>query len=239
MAGRSAFARVKFHEQAKEDAKKNGTDTSIRVYTHVATSSHSSAGHRSGSGMTSHPLQNPFYVFPSTPRRPESVILSAHSGSSHGHRASPIRRPQPLIVTSAIEKSEARVHVEGISTILRNTIGKIINIGEDGSIPDRTRPVVIATGLSLRSPQLNTTPSVDCVPALSPSISPETDHFPGGIQDCSTEFEKYKDSFRRFQGGGKLPQLDWTSLANVSDPLNVYQREKEFLTHSTESRTLG
>lgn len=212
MAGRSAFARVKFHEQAKDDAKKSGTENSMRIYTHVVTNSH----HRSASGAMSHSLGNPSYISPSAPRRPESVILSAHSGSSHGHRSSPIRRPQPLVLTSAIEKSEARVHVEGISTILRNTIGKMINIGEDGSIPGRNRPVVIAAGLSLQSPQLDFIPSVDCVPALSPSISPETEHFPGGIQDCSAEFEKYKDSFRRFQGGGKLPQMDWTSLSNVS-----------------------
>lgn len=217
MAGRSAFARVKFHEQAKEDAKKQGTENSMRVYNHVVTNSHYPAGHRSGSGMVSHALHNPSYVSPSASRRPESVILSAHSGSSHGHRTSPIRRPQPLVLTSAIEKSEARVHVEGISTILRNTIGKMINVGEDGSIPNRNRPVVIAAGLSLHSPHLDITPSVDCVPALSPSVSPETEHFPGGIQDCSSEFEKYKDSFRRFQGGGKLPQLDWTSLSNVSN----------------------
>lgn len=212
MAGRSAFARVKFHEQAKDDAKKQGTENSMRVYTHVVTNSH----YRSGSATTSHPLNNHSYVSPSASRRPESVILSGHSGSSHGHRSSPIRRPQPLVLTSAIEKSEARVHVEGISTILRNTIGKMINIGEDGSIPGRNRPVVIAAGLSLQSPQLDFAPSIDCVPALSPSLSPETESFPGGIQDCSAEFEKYKDSFRRFQGGGKLPQLDWTSLSNVS-----------------------
>lgn len=192
----------------------------MRIYTHVVTNSH----HRSASGAMSHPLSNPSYISPSAPRRPESVILSAHSGSSHGHRSSPIRRPQPLVLTSAIEKSEARVHVEGISTILRNTIGKMINIGEDGSIPGRNRPVVIAAGLSLQSPQLDFIPSVDCVPALSPSISPETEHFPGGIQDCSAEFEKYKDSFRRFQGGGKLPQMDWTSLSNVGADFILHYR---------------
>lgn len=189
----------------------------MRVYSHAVSYSHHSAGHRSASGMMPHPSNNLSYISPSAPRRPESVILSAHSGSSYGQQTSPIRRPQPLVLTSAIEKSETRVHVEGISTILRNTIGKMINVGEDGSIPSRHRPVVIAAGLSLHSNQIDTTPSVDCVPALSPSVSPETEHFPGGIQDCSAEFEKYKDSFRRFQGGGKLPQLDWTSLSNVSD----------------------
>lgn len=191
MAGRSAFARVKFNEQAKDDTKKQGVETSLKVY---------AGPHFSSTG----------------PRRPESVIFSGRAGSIYGYRSSPIQRPQPLVLTSAIEKSEARVHVEGISTILRNTIGKMIKVGEDGSISNRNRPLLMAAGLSLQTPHIDTIPSVDCVPALSPSVSPETEHFPGGVEDSSAEFEKYKDSFRRFQGGGKLPELDWTSLSHVS-----------------------
>lgn len=216
MAGRSAFARVKFNEQAKEDTKRQGDENPVRIYAQVVGNSQNVVGLRSVPGLVALPSNGSLYISPSAPRRPESIIFSGHSGSSYGQRTSPIRRPQPLVLTSAIEKSDARVHVEGISTILRNTIGKMINIGEDGSIPSRTRPVVMAAGLSVHPPQTDPTPSVDCVPALSPSISPETEHFPNGTQDYSAEFEKYKGSFRRFQGGGKLPELDWTSLSNVS-----------------------
>lgn len=216
MAGRSAFARVKFHEQAKEDARKQGGENPMRIYAQVVSNSQNVVGLRSGSALVGLPSNGPLYISPSPPRRPESIIFSGHSGSSYDPRTSPIRRPQPLVLTSAIEKSEARVHVEGISTILRNTLGKMINVGEDGSIPSRTRPMVMTAGLSVHSPRTDPTPSVDCVPALSPSTSPETENFPKGSQDYSAEFEKYKGSFRRFQGGGKLPELDWTSLSNVS-----------------------
>jgi hypothetical protein len=213
MSGRSAFARVKFSEQGKDIGKGPAGEDGLRAYAHKVIHSHHLAGNPSGSGLTYPSANYSSCVSSALPRRSES---SVHSGTSYEKSSLPIRRPQPLVLNPAIEKSDARVQMEGIGAVLRNRIGKLMNIGDDGPVPSRTRPVVMASELSLRSRKSDTIPSVDAVPALSPSVSPETDTFPMAIHDCTAEFEKYKGSFRRFRGGGKLPQLNWTSLSDVS-----------------------
>lgn len=210
MSGRSAFARVKFSEQGKDNGKGPAGENAEQVYSQNINHTPHLVGDPSGSGMTHPPGIQSSGIISAPPRHSES---SVQSGNGYENPIVPVGRPQPLALGPAIEKSDVRVQKEGIGNAFRNKIGKIMNVGDDGSVPSRNRPMLMASQSSLHIRPSDIVPAVDAVPALSPSGSPETETFPVAVH---AEFGKYKDSFRRFLGGGRLPQSDWTSLSDVS-----------------------
>ena len=51
-----------------------------------------------------------------------------------------MRKPRPIIVASAIEKSDFRTHLDGMSSSLRGKIGGLIKGRKDSGDKSRTRP---------------------------------------------------------------------------------------------------
>ena len=51
-----------------------------------------------------------------------------------------MRKPRPIIVASAIEKSDFRTHLDGMSSSLRGNIGGLIKGRKDSRDKSRTRP---------------------------------------------------------------------------------------------------
>lgn len=162
---------------------------------------------------------NPSYISNTRPRRRQSV---SSAGSTYGY-PQPMRKPRPIIVASAIEKSDFRTHLDGMSSTLRGKIGKLLSRGDHDSNPKKRRPGTASIGSDSESRSTGWTPSINAVPSLSPSTSPsEVPSTYPSIRTPTSAASRYKQQqesvihkIRRFEGGGKLPQLGWKSLSNV------------------------
>lgn len=159
----------------------------------------------------------------SNPRRRSASSTSSSYGYPLPHIPSHIRKPRPIIVASAIEKSDFRTHLDGMSSSLRGKLGGLIKGKKDNVEKPRPRPITSAMNLDIPSRSENYTPSLDAVPSLTSSTTPSEGqatfsssghHTPAPHQRHQQESVIHK--IRRFEGGGKLPQLGWKSLSNVS-----------------------
>ena len=224
MSGRSAFVRVKNTEQADKRA--------YRAYTDYGKEEHCNYGYSGAPLSMSRPAisADPSYVSSPRPRRRQSI---SSAGSTYGYPPPSMRKPRPIIVASAIEKSDFRTHLDGMSASLRGKLGRLMKGGDDHTPLGRRRPGPGTASSDTESRSTDFTPSINAVPSLTastspseglptyPSFGPPTLHVIRSKQQQQQESVLHK--IRRFEGGGKLPQLGWKSLASVSEksPVNA------------------
>lgn len=214
MSGRSAYVRAKNTERADKSHQKTYPEYVRDDFVY---------SYENGPIALPVPLisTNPSYVSsPRSSRRRQSI---SSSSSAYGYPVCPpMRKPRPIIVTSAIERSDFRTHLDGMSSTLRCKLGRLLKGGEDNSGSNRRRPGTANGSSDSESPSTDFTPSVTAVPSLSPSTSPEIPApFPAArhptthAMRAKQQKEAVIHKIRRFEGGGKLPQLGWKSLSNV------------------------
>ncbi|KAL8698150.1 MAG: hypothetical protein Q9224_001980 [Gallowayella concinna] len=174
---------------------------------------------------------NPSYVSSSRPRRRQSV---SSSSSTYGYPPPSMRKPRPIIVASAIEKSDFRTHLDGMSATLRGKLGRMLRHGDDASHNSLQPPIrrpgtaTASTDSDYTVPSTHFTPSLGAVPSLSPSTSPSdvpsAHHSTHQSQThairSKSQYENALHKIRSFEGGGKLPQLGWKSLSNTPELWN-------------------
>ena len=220
MSGRSAYVRKQNHQQADKRAVKESFDYGFEdpyLYGYtgapVATSRPTVSSH-----------SNPSYTLHS--RRRSASSASSNYGYPLPHVPSHMRKPRPIIVASAIEKSDFRTHLDGMSSSLRGKIGGLIK-GKKEPIKDlpRLRPGTSTANSDFGSRSTDFTPSIGAVPSLSTSTTPSegqetysTGHHAHSLSvpRQRQQQESVIHKIRRFEGGGKLPQMGWKSLSNVS-----------------------
>ena len=226
MSGRSAYVRAKNNQQA------GGRQTSFKQYSDFAPDEPYIYGY---TGPTSHSMSRPIasqtssYVSNPPPHIRRRSQSSA--GSGYGYPLAPhLHKPRPIVIASAIEKSDFRTHLDGMSSTLRGKIGGFMK-GKKDSTADkpRRRPDTSSADsefeFNSRSTEL-TTPSLGAVPSLTNSTSPSEgpgtlSHQPSSLPTRARQpQEAVIHKIRRFEGGGKLPQLGWKSLSNVSIAMN-------------------
>ena len=237
MSGRSAYVRSKNTKQAdkkSQQAKEHGA-SEPHNYTFSAGPIHHARPTISTSASYANPLPTDYYVSPARgPPRRRSV-------SSAGSYSMPMRKPKPIIVASAIEKSDFRTHLDGMSSNLRGKLGKLFGGSESDSTSTLRRPDT-ATNTTGSSGSDSSDPTFDppnhAARSFSPITSPSEIHpgYPGFApaalksrnssnhhatpSERSVKSKQREDSvlhqIRRFEGGGKLPQLGWKSMATVS-----------------------
>ena len=209
MSGRSAYVRAKNTERADKSTHRYIADFSTDdLHLH---------NHSGGPDAISTVLNNFSYISTSRPRRRQSI---SSTSSTYGYPP-PIRRHPPIVVASAIEKSDFRTHFDGMSSSLRGKLGKLLKGGEDSS-PSRKKPAALSIG-SNHGFRKSDPPSITAVPSLSPSTSPEVPASFAPVvrrhQAAAVRAKQRKEAviqkIRRFEGGGKMPQLGWKSLSNV------------------------
>ena len=215
--------RVKNTEQADKRAH--------RAYSDYGKEDHFVYGYSGAPLSMSRPAisADPSHISSPRPRRRQSI---SSAGSTYGYPPPSMRKPRPIIVASAIEKSDFRTHLDGMSASLRGKLGRLMKGGDDHTPLGRRRtgPVTVSSDTESRSTDF--TPSINAVPSLTastspsegpptyPSFGPSTSHVIRAKQQQQQESVLHK--IRRFEGGGKLPQLGWKSLASVSDvPLST------------------
>ena len=175
---------------------------------------------------------NPSYMSPLSP--PPHIRRRSHSsaGSSYGYPTAPhLYKPRPIVIASAIEKSDFRTHLDGMSSNLRGKLGGLIkgkkDLEKSGKQPRRPgTSTAESTDFEFQSRSTDvTTPSLGAVPSLAHSTVPSDG--PGTLSSHTSyslptrerqkgQQESVIHKIRRFEGGGKLPQLGWKSLSNVS-----------------------
>lgn len=136
-----------------------------------------------------------------------------------------MRKPRPIIVASAIEKSDFRTHLDGMSSHLRGKLGGLITGKKDkNGDKARNRPGTSTAHSDFGSRSDTFTPSIGAVPSLTASTTPSEaqDTYSTGHHSHSASAPRQRQQqesvihkIRRFEGGGKLPQLGWKSLSNV------------------------
>ena len=228
MSGRSAYVRAKNNQQA------GGRQTSFKQYSDFAPDEPYIYGY---TGPTSHSMSRPVISqsssYVSSP--PPHIRRRSHSsaGSAYGYPGAPhLHKPRPIVIASAIEKSDFRTHLDGMSSTLRGKIGGFMK-GKKDNTPEkpRRRPGTSSADSEFeynsRSTEL-TVPSVGAVPSLTNSVA--TSEGPGpfsthqSLNSLPTRTRQTQEAvihkIRRFEGGGKLPQLGWKSLSNVGTGRN-------------------
>lgn len=212
MSGRSAYVRAKNTERADKSHHK--------IYPEYTNDDHFLYSCSGGPESLSRPTisTNPSYV--SSPRQSRRRQSISSTSSTYGYPAPPMRKPRPIIVASAIEKSDFRTHFDGMSSTLRCKLGRLLKGGEDNG-SNRRRPGTGNGSSDSESRSAEFTPSITAVPSLSPSTSPEIPppfpaaRSPTHAMKAKQQKEAVIHKIRRFEGGGKLPQLGWKSLSNV------------------------
>ena len=238
MSGRSAYVRKTNTERADK-----------RAYKEYSEQEHHDPSQSQIYGYTGAPITrptystNPSYMSPVQP--PPHIRRRSHSsaGSSYGYPTAPhLHKPRPIVIASAIEKSDFRTHLDGMSSNLRGKLGGLIKGKKDlekaGKQPIRRPGTSTADSISTdfeftsRSTDI-TTPSLGAVPSLAHSTVPSEG--PGTLSSHTSyslptrerqkqQHESVIHKIRRFEGGGKLPQLGWKSLSNVSFLCYVIQQ---------------
>ena len=219
MSGRSAYVRAKNTEQADKRAH--------RAYSEHGKEEYHVYGYAGVPLSISRPTfaADPTYASSPRPRRRQSI---SSAGSTYGYPPPSMRKPRPIIVASAIEKSDFRTHLDGMSASLRGKLGRLMKGGDDHTPLGRRRTGPVTVSSDTESHSTDFTPSINAVPSLTASTTPSeglptypafgapTSH---AIRSKQQQPESVLHKIRRFEGGGRLPQLGWKSLSNVSDNL--------------------
>ena len=212
MSGRSAYVRAKKGELADRTAR--------RQYQEFHVDDNYLYGYGASLSRQAIPTMPSFQAV-SHNRRRQSI---SSGGSTYAYPVAPPRKPRPIIVASAIEKSDFRTHLDGMSASLRGKLGRLIKGGDDPPTRQQRPPGTASNSSDAGSRSTGAfTPSVTAVPSLSPSTPPSDlpAAYPALVPPTTSSGPRSKPQesvihkIRRFEGGGKLPQLGWKSLSNV------------------------
>ncbi|KAL8662584.1 MAG: hypothetical protein Q9168_008236 [Polycauliona sp. 1 TL-2023] len=217
MSGRSAYARNTNKEKA--DKKLHRQQESY-------------GGYDENRDTLSRPTFSANVSYVSSPRSRRRQSVSS-SSSTYGYPPPSMRKPRPIIVASAIEKSDFRTHLDGMSATLRGKLGRMLRHGDDATTSNQHLPIrrpgtaTASTDSDYTIPSTHFTPSLGAVPSLSPSTSPSDAQsgYYSAHQSQSSHTMRTKSQWadnalhkiRSFEGGGKLPQLGWKSLSNTPE----------------------
>ena len=213
MSGRSAFVRAKNTQQADRNAYEHAAYEAEVFYP---------PDYSPSPALTARPTYSTDHPYVSTVRPSRRRRSVSSAGSTYGY-PQPLRKPRPIVIVSAIEKSDFRTHLDGITSSVRGTFGKLLKRGDGASFAPKNRPSGPTVHSDSDSRSTGWTPSINAVPSLSPSTSPSDvpPTFPSFATPNSNasrhrqQQESVLHKVRRFEGGGKLPQLGWKSLSNV------------------------
>lgn len=218
MSGRSAYVRKQNLAQADKRAFEDYNDFNFGepyLYSHAGDPIALSRPNLS---------TNPSFATPQSRRRSQSSASSTY-GYPLPHIPQHMRKPRPIIVASAIEKSDFRTHLDGMSSHLRGKLGGLIKGKKDNNADKpRLRPGTSTANSDFGSRSDTFTPSIGAVPSLTASTTPSEaqDTYSTSHQSHSMSAPRQRQQqesvihkIRRFEGGGKLPQLGWKSLSNV------------------------
>ena len=228
MSGRSAIVRAKTAQSADKTAKKHAADfgpdyefiyglsTPPVPFKSLPVTAQSYGSIPYGSVPYSYG-HVPYGSVPYAPqpRRRQSI---SSSSSSYGYVAPLPRKARPIVLASAIEKSDFRVHFDGMSRSVRGKLSKFMK--KDDDVNDQPRRMPVATSTSSESGSRST----DFAPSFTAPSSPPL-HGMNGFQSyacLNQDARKNQDHSRvprvkRFEGGGKAPQVQWKLLSNVRD----------------------
>ncbi|KAL9099615.1 MAG: hypothetical protein Q9163_004904 [Psora crenata] len=220
MSGRSAYVRAKNNQQGQ-----SGRQTSYKQYSDFAPDDPYIYGYTGPPHSMTRPIGSQNSSYTSNP--PPHIRRRSHSsaGSTYGYPTAPhLHKPRPIVIASAIEKSEFRTHLDGMSSTLRGKLGGLMKGKKDSTDKGRRRPDTSSADsefeFNSRSTD-HTTPSIGAVPSLTASTTPSegpgtaSTHHKSAIPTRSRQpQESVIHKIRRFEGGGKLPQLGWKSLSN-------------------------
>ena len=214
MSGRSAYVRAKRNEIAEKTERRrlgHYNEHDDFIY-----------------GLSGNPAARPPvaingpYISPShhSHHRRHSVSdggsIYAYSPQPYSHR----KAPRPIVIVSAIEKSDIRSNVDGLSKSIRGAIGRFMKGGNDHHSTQRARQSEITLGSDGGSHSSGFTPSVTAVPSLIDSPAEDKSEMTVVAPSTYGHRPKHQNStnmpIRRFEGGGKGPQPGWKLLSNVS-----------------------
>lgn len=138
MSGRSAYVRAKKTQLAEKKSIRGRHDLQEQDEDDII-SALSVLPPVAPSPTTFHPNVSAALQATYGPYRRQSI---SSGRSCHHHHHHHVRRPRvPVIETSAIEKSDFRTHLDGMSATLRGKLGKFLNAKtEDTSAGDPRRP---------------------------------------------------------------------------------------------------
>ncbi|MCJ1318068.1 hypothetical protein MMC15_003395 [Xylographa vitiligo] len=212
MSGRSAHVRAR---------KSKVADESVRLQHNHVYPQHDNLIYGMSGPPKAGPSRsvNPSFVTADTSAMHRRYSVSSGS-SSYNYAMSPRspRRVRPIIVPTAIEKSDFRTHFDGMSKSIRGKLGSLIKVGDDHA--QHARNVTHYDNSNNTSRSTDFTPSVTAVPSLNPITPPEEVHGLGitsPIPQPSRTRPREQGltmPIRRFEGGGKGPSTGWKLLSN-------------------------
>ena len=225
MSGRSAYVRAKNNQQA------GGRQTSFKQYSDFGPDEPYIYGYTGPPHGMTRPVGSSSNSYVSNPPPHLRRRSQSSAGSAYGYPGAPhLHKPRPIVIASAIEKSDFRTHLDGMSSTLRGKLGGLMKGKKDSNVtPDKSKRRQETSSadsefeFNSRSTEL-TTPSVGAVPSLTNSTAPSEGPEPGKLTSHQSfsiptrprqNQEAVIHKIRRFEGGGKLPQLGWKSLSNV------------------------
>jgi hypothetical protein len=219
MSGRSAYVRAKTGQIAEKRARSQQQQQLHYLHTDE---------YIYGNNPNKAVYITPNFVAPDVPppRRRHSVSSGGSTFTYMPAVATPRKPPRPIVIASAVEKSDFRTHLDGMSKSVRGKLGRLIKGGDENRAPPPPPTLlapVASTGSDSGSRSTGMTPSVTAVPSLEPGTPPgETSTLFSGSSLVGRDPQppkKHQHStsmpIRRFEGGGKGPQPGWKLLSNV------------------------
>ena len=160
---------------------------------------------------------------------PQAPTPYMHSGSKARQQPAkvdypaPPQLPRPIIVTSAIEKSDFRSQVDGMSKNVRSKLGRFVGKqhGDPSRDPNLRMPTSSAASGSHTSSSGNTRPTLAHSSTTTSGMTAAGNQFAhltiSNDEDGTQKQSKSSQhNIRRFEGG-KRPQAQWNSQEHVGD----------------------
>ena len=129
------------------------------------------------------------------------------------------KQPRPIVIASAIEKSDFRTHLDGMADSVRGKIGRYFGKGKDSN---SVRPGTASSGFRRNSLSI-ATPSINEVPSLVHSY-PSSNSRPLAQPSASTQITRpHSDEapsipiINTYSGGGLITQNSWKLPISVSE----------------------
>ena len=219
MSGRSAFARAQKEKQADQHylrTRHGGLQSPDHYYGNIDAQAMYDHRRRSVDSLPSPTSQPTLSIDPRLygyPQQQQQQQQQRPSGGPYAYGPQPPRQPRPIVIASAIEKSDFRTHLDGITDSVRGKLGRFMGVSKE---KEYKRP---ESKISNRraSVTISPTPSAHAVPCLIPSLPPPAKALPfaarpsSGTQARPGSHEEGFPSVGVFQGGGKTVFRDWKS----------------------------
>ena len=223
MSGRSAFARAQKEKQADRNYLQNryGDPQWQEQYLQDSDARHSNSFRRlSIDSLPSAPQPHPLSVEPSSHSRQQQ----RNDRQQYLYRAPPPKQLRPIVIASAIDKSDFRTHLDGLTDSVRGKLGRMVGMKKE---KDLKRPESTAS-YRRASVTLSPPPPVNAVPPLIPSLPSPQKAFPfaarpsSGTQGRPSSHESGLPAVGVFHGSGRTYFHDWKSHLAVCQTLSGF-----------------